>query len=185
MAQAKGLARKDKLRKGSTGHFHHSLPSSPQTAPSTGLRHLRPLHLLAFVTSVVANPDDGEDEDDDDYENVELSEVKRRVPSKVLCAGSGWQPISLNDLIISTAVKKAYYKVMLCVHPDKVQHKGANVLQKYIAENVFDLLNVLDMVSERVYDVDAMNNGQVVGTIEKDVKGHLYPTIVAHIHNEE
>ncbi|KAI3816032.1 hypothetical protein L1987_15717 [Smallanthus sonchifolius] len=103
---------------------------------------------------------------------------------------------------------------MLCVHPDKVQQKGANVQQKYTAEKVFDLLNVLPLNRiwslrllevhysiicflafffpffkkfnfERVYDVDAMNNGQVVGTIEKDVKGRLYPTIVAHIHNEE
>ncbi|KAL4566175.1 hypothetical protein LXL04_030285 [Taraxacum kok-saghyz] len=58
----------------------------------------------------------------------------------VLWAGSGWQAISLTDLITSTAVKKAYYKATLCVHPDKVQQKGATVQQKYIAEKVFDLL---------------------------------------------
>ncbi|KAK1407936.1 hypothetical protein QVD17_39564 [Tagetes erecta] len=58
----------------------------------------------------------------------------------VLWAGSGWQPISLTDLITSTAVKKAYHKATLCVHPDKVQQKGASVEQKYIAEKVFDLL---------------------------------------------
>ncbi|KAI3825530.1 hypothetical protein L1987_07020 [Smallanthus sonchifolius] len=58
----------------------------------------------------------------------------------VLWAGSGWQPISLTDLITSTAVKKAFYKATLCVHPDKVQQKGASVQQKYIAEKVFDLL---------------------------------------------
>ncbi|XP_076958137.1 auxilin-related protein 1-like [Bidens hawaiensis] len=58
----------------------------------------------------------------------------------VLWVGSGWQPISLTDLITSTAVKKAYYKATLCVHPDKVQQKGASVQQKYIAEKVFDLL---------------------------------------------
>nr|GEX70116.1 hypothetical protein [Tanacetum cinerariifolium] len=60
----------------------------------------------------------------------------------VLWAGSGWQPISLTDLITSTAVKKTYYKTTLCVHPDKVQQKGANVEHKYIAEKVFDLLKV-------------------------------------------
>nr|GEX70117.1 hypothetical protein [Tanacetum cinerariifolium] len=60
--------------------------------------------------------------------------------SLVLWAGSGWQPISLTDLITSTAVKKTYYKTTLCVHPDKVQQKGANVEHKYIAEKVFDLL---------------------------------------------
>nr|GEV44709.1 hypothetical protein [Tanacetum cinerariifolium] len=58
----------------------------------------------------------------------------------VLWAGSGWQPILLTDLITSTAVKKAYYKATLCVHPDKVQQKGASVEHKYIAEKVFDLL---------------------------------------------
>ncbi|XP_071694557.1 uncharacterized protein [Rutidosis leptorrhynchoides] len=58
----------------------------------------------------------------------------------VLWAGSGWRPISLTDLITSSAVKKAYYKATLCVHPDKVQQKGATVQQKYIAEKVFDLL---------------------------------------------
>ncbi|KAK9075550.1 hypothetical protein SSX86_003875 [Deinandra increscens subsp. villosa] len=58
----------------------------------------------------------------------------------VLWAGSGWQPISLTDLITSSSVKKAYYKATLCVHPDKVQQKGATVQQKYIAEKVFDLL---------------------------------------------
>ncbi|XP_024962339.1 putative tyrosine-protein phosphatase auxilin [Cynara cardunculus var. scolymus] len=59
---------------------------------------------------------------------------------QVLWSGSGWQPISLTDLITSTAVKKAYYKATLCIHPDKVQQKGATVQQKYIAEKVFDLL---------------------------------------------
>lgn len=58
----------------------------------------------------------------------------------VLWSGSGWQPISLTDLITSTAVKKAYYKATLCIHPDKVQQKGATVQHKYIAEKVFDLL---------------------------------------------
>lgn len=59
---------------------------------------------------------------------------------QVLWAGSGWQAISLTDLITSTAVKKAYFKATLFVHPDKVQQKGAE--QKYIAEKVFELLKV-------------------------------------------
>jgi hypothetical protein len=33
-------------------------------------------------------------------------------------------------------------KVTLCIHPDKVHQKGANLQQKYIAEKVFDLLKV-------------------------------------------
>uniref|UniRef100_A0A804M093 Uncharacterized protein n=1 Tax=Zea mays TaxID=4577 RepID=A0A804M093_MAIZE len=36
--------------------------------------------------------------------------------------------------------KKAYRKATLCVHPDKVQQRGATIRQKYICEKVFDLL---------------------------------------------
>lgn len=61
---------------------------------------------------------------------------------KVLWPECGWQPVSLTDLITSTSVKKVYHKATLCVHPDKVQQKGATVRQKYIAEKVFDLLKV-------------------------------------------
>uniref|UniRef100_A0A0A9GHY8 J domain-containing protein n=1 Tax=Arundo donax TaxID=35708 RepID=A0A0A9GHY8_ARUDO len=58
----------------------------------------------------------------------------------VLWPESGWQPVSLTDLITGAAVKKVYRKATLCIHPDKVQQKGANLQQKYIAEKVFDLL---------------------------------------------
>ncbi|KAJ9169882.1 hypothetical protein P3X46_018030 [Hevea brasiliensis] len=58
----------------------------------------------------------------------------------VLWPECGWQPVSLTDLITAAAVKKAYRKATLCIHPDKVQQKGANLEQKYIAEKVFDLL---------------------------------------------
>ncbi|CAM6011714.1 unnamed protein product [Sphagnum balticum] len=51
-----------------------------------------------------------------------------------------WKPVSLTDLITGPSVKKAYQRAILCVHPDKVQQKGATVQQKYIAEKVFDLL---------------------------------------------
>jgi hypothetical protein len=51
-----------------------------------------------------------------------------------------WKPVSLTDLITGPSVKKAYKSAILCVHPDKVQQKGATVQQKYIAEKVFDLL---------------------------------------------
>ncbi|XAR55549.1 hypothetical protein NMG60_11035650 [Bertholletia excelsa] len=59
---------------------------------------------------------------------------------QVLWPECGWQPVSLTDLITSVSVKKVYQKATLCVHPDKVQQRGANVEQKYIAEKVFDLL---------------------------------------------
>ncbi|WOL15823.1 auxilin-related protein 2-like [Canna indica] len=58
----------------------------------------------------------------------------------VLWPECGWQPVSLTDLITGAAVKKVYRKATLCIHPDKVQQKGATIQQKYIAEKVFDLL---------------------------------------------
>lgn len=58
----------------------------------------------------------------------------------VLWPECGWEPVSLTDLITSVSVKKVYFKATLCVHPDKVQQRGANLQQKYIAEKVFDLL---------------------------------------------
>ncbi|CAL5203907.1 unnamed protein product [Lathyrus oleraceus] len=58
----------------------------------------------------------------------------------VLSADYGWQPVSLTDMITSTSVKKVYRKATLCIHPDKVQQKGANLEQKYTAEKVFDIL---------------------------------------------
>ncbi|URE19215.1 DnaJ domain [Musa troglodytarum] len=58
----------------------------------------------------------------------------------ILGPESGWQPISLTDVITGAAVKKAYRKATLCVHPDKLQQRGASIQQKYICEKVFDLL---------------------------------------------
>lgn len=58
----------------------------------------------------------------------------------ILGPDSGWQPISLTDILGTAAVKKAYRKATLCVHPDKLQQRGATIQQKYICEKVFDLL---------------------------------------------
>ncbi|PUZ55672.1 hypothetical protein GQ55_5G231100 [Panicum hallii var. hallii] len=58
----------------------------------------------------------------------------------ILGSDSGWQPVPLTDLITAAGVKKAYRKATLCVHPDKVQQRGATIRQKYICEKVFDLL---------------------------------------------
>ncbi|KAL6208325.1 hypothetical protein ACLB2K_019276 [Fragaria x ananassa] len=58
----------------------------------------------------------------------------------VLWPECGWEPVSLTDLITSISVKKVYRKATLCVHPDKVQQKGASLQQKYTAEKVFDVL---------------------------------------------
>ncbi|KAL3845502.1 hypothetical protein ACJIZ3_002905 [Penstemon smallii] len=59
---------------------------------------------------------------------------------QILWAECGWRPVSLTDMITSDSVKKAYKRAALYIHPDKVQQKGANLEQKYIAEKVFDLL---------------------------------------------
>ncbi|CAN6446650.1 unnamed protein product [Victoria cruziana] len=58
----------------------------------------------------------------------------------ILGPESGWQPVPLTEIITSAAVKRAYRKATLSVHPDKVQQRGASVQQKYICEKVFDLL---------------------------------------------
>ncbi|GAV60012.1 DnaJ domain-containing protein [Cephalotus follicularis] len=58
----------------------------------------------------------------------------------ILGPDSGWQPIPLTEVITAAAVKKAYRKATLCVHPDKLQQHGASIQQKYICEKVFDLL---------------------------------------------
>ncbi|OEL16553.1 Auxilin-like protein 1 [Dichanthelium oligosanthes] len=60
----------------------------------------------------------------------------------ILGSDSGWQSVPLTDLITAAGVKKAYRKATLCVHPDKVQQRGATIRQKYICEKVFDLLKV-------------------------------------------
>ncbi|XP_057975734.1 auxilin-like protein 1 [Malania oleifera] len=58
----------------------------------------------------------------------------------ILGPDSSWQPIPLTDIVTTSAVKKAYRKATLCVHPDKLQQRGASIQQKYICEKVFDLL---------------------------------------------
>ncbi|KAK4804122.1 hypothetical protein SAY86_003939 [Trapa natans] len=58
----------------------------------------------------------------------------------VLWPGSGWKPVPLVDIIEGSAVKRAYQRALLCLHPDKLQQKGADPSQKYMAEKVFDIL---------------------------------------------
>ncbi|XP_021284827.1 J domain-containing protein required for chloroplast accumulation response 1 [Herrania umbratica] len=58
----------------------------------------------------------------------------------VLWPGSGWTTVPLVDIIEGPAVKRSYQKALLCLHPDKLQQKGAASDQKYIAEKVFDIL---------------------------------------------
>lgn len=55
---------------------------------------------------------------------------------------SGWKTVPLVEIIEGNAVKRSYQRALLCLHPDKLQQKGATSQQKYIAEKVFDILQV-------------------------------------------
>lgn len=58
----------------------------------------------------------------------------------ILWPNSGWIAISLANLLESSQVKKAYQKAVLCLHPDKLQQRGATIPHKHIAEKVFAAL---------------------------------------------
>ncbi|XP_010540596.1 PREDICTED: J domain-containing protein required for chloroplast accumulation response 1-like isoform X3 [Tarenaya hassleriana] len=58
----------------------------------------------------------------------------------ILWPGSGWYEITLANLREGTQVKKAYQKARLCLHPDKLQQRGASPPHKYIAKRVFVIL---------------------------------------------
>lgn len=49
------------------------------------------------------------------------------------------------DLIEGNAVRKSYQRALLILHPDKLQQKGASDNQKYTADKVFELLQVLSL----------------------------------------
>ncbi|CAI8617332.1 unnamed protein product [Vicia faba] len=58
----------------------------------------------------------------------------------ILWLESGWYTISLVNLKENSQVKRAYQKARLCLHPDKLQQKGATFLHKYLAEQAFSIL---------------------------------------------
>lgn len=58
----------------------------------------------------------------------------------ILWPNSGWCAIPLTSLTESSQVKKAYQKARLCLHPDKLQQRGATLPQKYVAEKAFSIL---------------------------------------------
>ncbi|XP_068655357.1 uncharacterized protein [Aristolochia californica] len=58
----------------------------------------------------------------------------------ILWPNSGWHAISLSEMIETSQVRKAYQRARLCLHPDKLQQKGATAPQKYMAEKIFTLL---------------------------------------------
>ncbi|PIN08989.1 Auxilin-like protein and related proteins containing DnaJ domain [Handroanthus impetiginosus] len=58
----------------------------------------------------------------------------------ILWPNSGWLATPLTNIIEISQVKKAYQKARLCLHPDKLQQRGATLPQKYIAEKAFSVL---------------------------------------------
>ena len=59
--------------------------------------------------------------------------------------------IPLTSLTESSQVKKAYQKARLCLHPDKLQQRGATLSQKYVAEKAFSILQVNFLVKSLCY----------------------------------
>ncbi|XP_023543314.1 putative tyrosine-protein phosphatase auxilin isoform X2 [Cucurbita pepo subsp. pepo] len=58
----------------------------------------------------------------------------------ILWPRSGWHVTPLTSLMEGSQVKKAYQKARLCLHPDKLQQRGATNMQKYVAEKAFTVL---------------------------------------------
>ncbi|KAI9396476.1 hypothetical protein POPTR_004G133100v4 [Populus trichocarpa] len=59
---------------------------------------------------------------------------------QILWPDSGWYAIPLTSLVESSQVKKVHQKARLCLHPDKLQQRGATLPQKYVAEKTFSIL---------------------------------------------
>ncbi|CAN1145696.1 Auxilin-like protein 1 [Linum perenne] len=55
-------------------------------------------------------------------------------------AESGWNAIPLTSLVEKSQVKKGYQKARLCLHPDKLQQRGATPHHKYVAHKAFAIL---------------------------------------------
>ncbi|KAF5955004.1 hypothetical protein HYC85_007860 [Camellia sinensis] len=110
------------------------LKASLKLMGSTIRRHW-PLHQLDIKNAFLNG-----DLEEEVFMSLPPGFEQRLGSDRVLWPECGWKPVSLTDLITSISVKKVYHRATLCVHPDKVQQKGANVQQKYTAEKVFDLL---------------------------------------------
>lgn len=62
---------------------------------------------------------------------------------QILWPNSGWSMVPITNLIECSNVKKAYQKARLCLHPDKLQQRGAAPREKYIADKAFSILQVI------------------------------------------
>ncbi|KAJ3668561.1 hypothetical protein LUZ60_005983 [Juncus effusus] len=112
-------------------------------------------HFDDFEACLVEESIEDQNQNNTEQDQIKISEGKIRNWSKgkeenirsllstlhyVLWEGSGWKPVPLMDIIEVPAVRKSYQKALLCLHPDKLQQRGAKPHQKYIAEKVFDIL---------------------------------------------
>ncbi|XP_028085607.1 J domain-containing protein required for chloroplast accumulation response 1-like isoform X2 [Camellia sinensis] len=131
-----------------------SSESSPDGSKVT-VGNIDDLFQENFMIKELSNDEDKPPNIGEDYEDIHISDAKiwqwsngkegniRSLLSTlqfVLWPGSGWKPVPLVDIIEGSAVKRAYQKALLCLHPDKLQQKGVASHQKYIAEKVFDIL---------------------------------------------
>jgi len=57
---------------------------------------------------------------------------------QVLWAGAKWKPLGLGDLVEDAAVKKAYKRASLVVHPDRTSNLTPE--QRFTAKRIFDAL---------------------------------------------
>ena len=55
----------------------------------------------------------------------------------VLWEGHTWKPIGMTDLVTPEQVKRAWKRVLVNIHPDKVQQKGGSASQRFVADKVF------------------------------------------------
>ncbi|GMN54533.1 hypothetical protein TIFTF001_023662 [Ficus carica] len=89
----------------------------------------------------------------------------------ILWPDSGWSAIPQTSIIESTKVKKAYQKARLCLHPDKLQQRGATLAQKYVAAKAFPILQMIKSPTSRFEWWSNLLNGDI--DIEESVRyGH-------------
>ncbi|KAG8385252.1 hypothetical protein BUALT_Bualt03G0022700 [Buddleja alternifolia] len=74
----------------------------------------------------------------------------------ILWDNSGWSVIPLWNILKISEVKKAYQRACLCLHPDKLQQRGATCPQKYVAQKAFAVLQATGydpLVHDKAYTV--------------------------------
>ncbi|KAG6384498.1 hypothetical protein SASPL_155682 [Salvia splendens] len=112
--------------------------------PTFGVMNESPISSRWVEDSSLEKEDDGSivDEKMRLWLSGKESDIRLLLSSlhQILWPNSGWMAIPLAKLMESSQVKKAYQKSVLCLHPDKLQQRGASLLHKYIARKVFAAL---------------------------------------------